>query len=225
MKWIVCMLIGCLCAPAYAASISHIGANNPATEGWLVMSGVPGYAENDYWVTETYGYGRWGPSGTAWQAYFAGDWSATIECQWAAGPVIESRFTIFDGAHGRSTALTWDGSNAYYYQASIGDTPMTASVIDPSEWNTYDIHYRADDTEMDIYANDVLQATLDANTMNATNPGFYLMYWGDNNGGPYSKMHWREVTLRDHIPEVPEPGTLVLLLCAAIAFIAWRRRY
>ncbi len=223
--WIVCVVLCCLVGgTARAEMLQHLGNTDPATEGWYVMSGVPGYAEADYWVTKTNGYGRWAPTGTAWQSYFADDWSLTVEARWVAGPLTESRATIFDGTHAKSTAFTWDSTNAYYYQAGLGDTAMPG--VDPTVFNTYELQYRGDDLECDVLANGNIVTTLDDWTMNDITPGQYLLYWGDNSGLGPSEMHWREVTFRDYIPAaIPEPSTLVLLLGAAIAFFAFRKRW
>lgn len=215
-----------------AIIIQHQGNTSPSSEGWVHTLGVLGYPTADAWRTETNGYAKW--QGYLGVTDHMGDWSLEVEARWLDGATAQSRATIFDGYHAKSTAFTWDFYNAYYYRKNGGDTPMPG--VDPKVYNTYVINYHGDTGYMDILANGNLIEAMPPSEVNDINPGQYLLYWGDNAGGvSHSMMDWREVTFRDELwtappPPPPGPGTIpepasgaIMLGLMGLAWV-WRRK-
>ena len=228
MRYVLFLCVVLFCGAVASADYLHVGNNNPATEGWKLITGTPGYAQEDYWVTDTYGYARWEPVVKPTVDDFLGDWMLTVEARWVAGPKAESRCTIFDGYRGFSTALTWDAGSAYYYQKTLADTPFVG--VDPTQWNLYQIWYRPESQAIEFYVNGTLMDSLEPARQNVIAQDSYLLYWGDNNSQQppnqnHSIMHWRRVEfLRDGIMPamVPEPATVVMLLAlAACGVLFW----
>ncbi len=222
MRYVICFLFLFLPVVA-AAEITHVGANNPADEGWYLSKGVTGYAGTDCWIIETSGYGQWQPQVAPSAADFAGDWFLIADVRWLAGPKAESRATILDGYHGKSTAFTWDETNAYYYQAGVGDTPIPG--VDPTIRHSYRVDYDATAATMTISVDGESKAVLESYQQNDIGAGSYLLYWGDNNSGPYSKMEWYGVGFNAVPAAIPEPTAFALLAIAACGLVAyaWRR--
>ncbi len=220
MRYMICFLFLFLPAVA-AAEIVHVGANNPADEGWYLSMGVPGYAGDGCWITETSGYSKWQPSVPLSAADFAGDWFLIADVRWLAGPKGESRVTLFDGYHGKSASFTWDDTNAYFYQAGTGDTILPG--VDPTLRHEYRVDYTAADSLMTISVDGVSKMVLEEYQQNDVSA--YLFYWGDNNSQAYSKMEWYGVGFNATPAAIPEPTAFVLLAIALVGIVAyaWRR--
>ncbi len=221
----VAVLVACLPVVANATIIrEHVGATNPATEGWYLANGVPGYADGDAWRIATAGYGRYRPSAPGPNAaWFDSDWSLTARVQHIAGPMAEQRLTVFDGQHGKGGAFTWDADTAYWYYKDTGDTPLPGT--NPKEMHSYTFSYEQATGIGEIWYDDTLIDTLAPAEINDVSIGTFLVYWGDNNSQAFSDMRWAGVTFRDEqfVP-IPEPSTIALLLIGFVALVMWRWR-
>ena len=222
MRYMICVLFLLLPAVA-AAEIVHVGATDPATEGWYVWSGTSGYAGDDCWITDTWGHSQWRPVIAPSAADFAGDWFLIVDCRWVAGPKAESRATIFDGFRSKSVAFTWDATAAYYYQAGAGDTVLPG--VDPTIRHEYRLDYTDADATMAISVDGVPLVQMESYQQNDT-AGQYMLYFGDNNSAAVrSTMEWYGVGFNAVPSAIPEPAALVLLVIAVAGIVvyAWRR--
>jgi hypothetical protein len=235
MRPVYCLIVFlCLVSPAVSGIIiEHDGTTNPATEGWRVLSGIPGVPNETTgaWLIQTYGHGRWGPDTPSWYndpgSWFENDWELSITYEYGMGKVGQQRATIFDGLHGWSTAFSWDADHAYYYKPGPGkpfggDTVLEG--VNPWEPHTYTLAYDVDTGIADVLVDGEVFDSMMPWEQNQIPFGRYLFYWGDNNGdlGGTSGL-WYNLTFSQVDPiAVPEPSTILLLMMAAVGVVGWR---
>ena len=223
MKYWIPLLLVLIPMSVSAESILHIGSNNPADEGWHVMSGIPGEPDETTepsWRIATAVHGRWGPTDLG-EANFTGEWTAIVRAKWNEGAATQQRMTIFDGYRAKSTAFTWGPEGVYYYVGGQGDTLIPNSAPDGNFHDMAVVMEDGTDDMVFVYDGQVVDR-LSPDQQNDTNPGFYLFYFGDNQGEPgVSDMQYAMVSLSNET--VPEPTTCVMLLMGVLSLAAWRQ--
>lgn len=223
MRYWILLLLVLIPASVSAESILHTGSNNPADEGWYVMSGIAGEPDETTepsWRIATTGHGRWGPVELG-EANFIGEWTLVVRAKWNEGAMAQQRTTIFDGYRAKSTAFTWDEFGVYYYVGGQGDTLIPNSAPD-GNFHDMALVMEAGTDDMVFVYDGLVVDRLTPDRQNNIDPGRYLFYFGDNQGEPgVSDMQYAMVSLSNEV--IPEPATYAMLLMGALSVVAWRR--
>lgn len=231
MEWLLVLILLLVPRAVCAEIITHDGDTDPSTEGWKVMTGIPGVPSQEgepNWriICPPQTLGRWTLAEPLGDKHFEGEWAYTVRNKWNAGAPGQQRATVFDGLRAKSTALTWGPLGAYYYAPATGDTLIPDTAPD-GLFHTMSVVMVPDlGDAMQFFHDGQLVATLPPEEQNDINPGTFLLYWGDGNGGPASTdIQWSYVEFGNEI--VPEPATMWLALIGLLAMgvgLAWRWR-
>ncbi|MHC4445244.1 MAG: PEP-CTERM sorting domain-containing protein [Planctomycetota bacterium] len=222
--WIL-LLVVLIPTSLSAATILHEGATNPAEEGWYLMSGISGGPDETTepsWRIATSGHGRWGPLSLG-EENFTGEWTAFVRAKWNDGVPAQQRMTIFDGYRAKSTAFTWGPDGVYYYRKGFGDTLIPDTAPD-GQFHDMAVVMEEETSDMVFVYDGLIVDRLTPDQQNDTNPGFYLFYWGDNQGeAGFSDMQYAMVSLSNEV--IPEPSTWLMLLTTMGFGLWWWRRW